>query len=313
MIASAHVWFWQSPSWRWAEFWALVIVLLPSLLALVAKHAFGQRHASVLLGLVNGRDGRWSTSKTSMLLWTYSIWFALLTILFHTKGAGLERLVFHAQYLVLLGIPAAAAVIAKGLTQQKVETGRIVSKPEQAPETNLLAGVGQLVSDDSGQPDLLDFQYFGFNLILLAYFFTRFLGHATGLPLLPDALVGLSGVSGASYVAKKGLEQDAPPTVRAVIPEAAAPGETVSIRGLNLASAEGQNVAVLVGKLAATVRSVTVGDYDTEIEAVIPLQAAEGGAALTVVSALGLKSSPHPFSVLPPAATDAALALKRIG
>ncbi|HEX6490360.1 MAG TPA: hypothetical protein VF002_03170 [Gaiellaceae bacterium] len=313
MIASAHVWFWQTPSWHWAEFWALVIVLLPSLLALLAKYVFGRRGASLLLGLVNGRDGRWSTSKTSMLLWTYSIWFAFLTILLHTEGAGLERLVFHSQYLVLLGVPAAAAVIAKGLTQQKVETGRIVSKPEQAPETNPLAGIGQLVSDDSGQPDLLDFQYFGFNLILLAYFFTRFLGHATGLPLLPDSLVGLSGVSGASYVAKKGLEQDSPPSVRAVVPEAASPGETVSIRGVNLASPENQNVAVLVGKLAATVRSVTVGDYDTEIEAVVPMQAAEGGAALTLVSALGVKSSPHPFTVLPPAPADETLALKQIG
>jgi hypothetical protein len=289
-------------------------VSLPSILALVAKHVFGRRNASVVLGLVNGRDGRWSTSKTSMLLWTYAIWFAFLTILLHTNGAGLERMVFHSQYLVLLGIPAAAAVIAKGFTQSKVETGRIVSKPEQAPETNLLSGIGQLVSDDSGAPDLLDFQYFGFNLILLAYFFTRFLGHATGLPLLPDSLVGLSGVSGASYVAKKGLEQDSPPTVRAVVPEAAAPGEAVSIRGVMLASAESQNVAVLVGKLAATVRSVTVGDYETEIEAIVPLNAAAGGAPLTVVSAQGVKSAPHPFSVLPRVAgADAALTLTQIG
>jgi hypothetical protein len=289
-------------------------VLAPSILALVAKHVFGRRNASVVLGLVNGRDGRWSTSKTSMLLWTYAIWFAFLTILLHTNGAGLERMVFHSQYLVLLGIPAAAAVIAKGFTQSKVETGRIVSKPEQAPETNLLSGIGQLVSDDSGAPDLLDFQYFGFNLILLAYFFTRFLGHATGLPLLPDSLVGLSGVSGASYVAKKGLEQDSPPTVRAVVPEAAAPGEAVSIRGVMLASAESQNVAVLVGKLAATVRSVTVGDYETEIEAVVPLNAAAGGVPLTVVSAQGVKSAPHPFSVLPPVAgAEAALTLTQIG
>jgi hypothetical protein len=63
-----------------------------------------------------------------------------------------------------------------------------------------------LVANDSGQPDLLDFQYFGFTLILLAYFFTRFLGNeALGLPELPDTLVALSGVSTTGYLGKKGL------------------------------------------------------------------------------------------------------------
>lgn len=312
LTAASHVWFWQTPTWGWAEFWALVIVLLPSALAFVAKHVLGRSDAHFFLGLVNGRDGRWSTSKTSVLLWTYSLWFAFLTILLHTNGAGLHGSVLRPQYLALLGIPAAAAVTAKGFTQSKVEAGKIVSKPPRAAETNVLTGIGQLVSNDSGQPDLLDFQYLGFNLILLGYFFTRFLGHATALPVLPDSLVGLSGVSGASYVAKKGLEEDAPPVIRAVVPEAAAPGELISIRGVNLATPDDQGVDVLIGKVGATVRSVTVGDYVTELEVVVPLEAAPGQAPLTAISVQGLKTAPYPFAVTP-AAVDATLALTPIG
>lgn len=312
IVASGHVWFWQHPSWHWAELWALVIVLLPSLVAVLARWMFGRPNVGFVVGLINGRDGRWSTSKASMLLWTYTIWFAFVTILLHTGGVGLRHMVLHSQYLVLLGVPAATAVIAKGFTQSKVDAGRILTKPERGPETNLLTGIGQIVSDDSGQPDLLDFQYIGFTLVLLAYFFTRFLGHATGLPTLPASLVGLSGVSGAGYVAKKGVQRDTPPTVRSVVPEAAPPGEVVSIRGVNLASVENQDVAVLFGGLEGSVRSVTIGDYDTEIEGVVPFDAFEGSAPIAVVNFQGIKSAAHAF-VVSPARASAALALKRIG
>ena len=212
--SSSHLWFWQTPSWNWAELWALLVLLIVSLLPMhvVNPGGGGSTTAALFVALVNGRDGRWSTSKTSAILWTYAVWFAFISILLHTNGKGLDNSVLKQQYLVLMGLPVAAAVVAKGLVQNKVDSGVLTGKAAAAPEKGLLKGVSQLVTNDAGAPDLLDLQYFGFNLILLAYFFTRFLGHQKfGLPQLPDSLVALSGVTAAGYLGKKGLERDPAP------------------------------------------------------------------------------------------------------
>lgn len=300
VLGTMHVWFWQTPSWNWAELWSLVFLLPFTAFPIdVAKKpgaggAAGKQRTIVAIGLVNGRDGRWSTSKTTMLLWTYSVWFAFVTILLHTNGAGLEHAVLQQQYLALLGIPAGSAVAAHAITQSKVLNGKLLTKSTAAPETNVIRGFAQLVSNDVSETDLLDFQYFGFNLVLLAYFFTHFLGHqAAGLPDLPDTLVALSGVSAAAYVGKKGVEQDSPPTVRAVVPQRAAPRTTITIRGVNLATAAEKDVAVLVGNLEAHVTSVSVGDYDTTIEATVPPGAARGAATVRVVNYQGVTSATY--------------------
>ena len=213
MLAASHTWFWQTPSWNWAELWALLVLLIASFLPIRVTNPDGTTTGLPLfVALVNGTDGRWSTSKTNAVLWTYSVWFAFITILLHTNGKGLDHEVLKQQYLVLMGMPVAAAVVAKGIVQSKVDRGEITTKPPAPPERKLLAGLSQLVTNDHGAPDLLDLQYVGFNLILLAYFFTRFLGHQSfGLPHLPDSLVALSGVTAAGYLGKKGLERDPKP------------------------------------------------------------------------------------------------------
>jgi hypothetical protein len=48
--------------------------------------------------------------------WTYAVWFAFIAILLHTNGEGLEHAVLEQQYLLLLGLPVATAVVAKGIT-----------------------------------------------------------------------------------------------------------------------------------------------------------------------------------------------------
>src|SRR5581483_3948785 len=132
------VWFWETPTWNWAEFWAVLILLVPSGLALLGQ-GLGHAKARFFLGLVNGKDGRWSTSKTTVLLWTYAVWFAFIAILLHTNGAGLANAVLHQQYLVLLGIPLAAAVTAKGIVQSKTDAG-VLTKPVADPQTDPISG-----------------------------------------------------------------------------------------------------------------------------------------------------------------------------
>jgi hypothetical protein len=207
VAAASHLWFWQTPSWNWAEVWALLILL--AVWALPITIDDNGRRAPLFILLLNGTDGRWSTSKAAAVLWTNAIWLAFIAILLHTNGKGVPHEVLNQQYLLLMGLPVGAAVVAKGITQSKVDAGTLTTKSPRPPQTNVMKGIGELVCGDDGLPDMLDFQYFGFNLVLLAYFFVQFLGNQqAGLPTLPDSLVALSGVSVASYIGKKGLQKD---------------------------------------------------------------------------------------------------------
>jgi hypothetical protein len=198
-------------SWGEAEAWAVAFLLVPSAVSFFLVRVLRRRKGRFFTALINGRDGRWSTSKAGYLFWTYALLFAFLTILLHTGGEGLDDLELSEQYLLLLGLPGAAALGAKGLTQSNVDSGKVTTKPAKPndPETNPATGIGQLFSNDSGNADLMDSQYLAFNLLLLGYFLTQFLAaESTTLPTLPDTLVGLAGVSAASYLGKKGLEND---------------------------------------------------------------------------------------------------------
>jgi hypothetical protein len=304
-LAAEHMWFWQSPSWNWAECWALVALLIFSLLPVdvESKSGPGDRggkrvKTTLIVAVLNGRDGRWSTSKASALFWTYAVWFAFIAILLRTNGSGIAHAMLKDQYLALMGLPVGAAVVAKGLTQSKVESGKLATKTLGGAETNPARGLGQLVSDDSGQPDLLDLQYFGFNLILLGYFFTRFLGHqSAGLPHLPPSLVALAGVSVAGYLGKKSLQKDTAPVITLIWPAPATRGRPITIRGANLAAAQDttEDVGVRFGRLTIMPDSIDAGDDATAaaITATVPADAPLGRTPVRVVTSRGPSSEPY--------------------
>ena len=212
MIAS--IWFWDRPSWGWSEAWAVAFLLSPSLISFLAVRFGRKENARFFLALVSGKDGRWSTSKAGYLLWTYAIAFAFLAILIHDHGQGLENIDLNEEYLLLLGIPAGAALAAKGITENGIDTGKLTKTHSRGAtngvETSPVDGVGQLLSKDSGKADLMDSQYLIFNGLLLAYFLTAFLEEPSAdLPTLPKTLVALGGVAGATYVGKKALQTEA--------------------------------------------------------------------------------------------------------
>jgi hypothetical protein len=84
-----------------------------------------------LWGIIVGKDWRWSTSKCMFALWTYILLFALIALIFFypegfkkllSGGAGLG-------YLILIGSPAAAAVLAKASTSAGVTNGDVIKSP----------------------------------------------------------------------------------------------------------------------------------------------------------------------------------------
>ena len=200
---------------------------------------------------------------------------------------------------MLLGIPAAAAVGAKTITEAKVDAGAITTKTPRGPETNLVKGISQIFANDNKRTDLLDSQYFGFSLILLGYFLFRFMSNPDmGLPDLPDALLALSGVSAAAYVSKKGLaEGTVNPEIRSVIPATGSAGDTIRVRGINLATATASGVAILFGDLEGAATTTAVDAFGASITTTVPSTATPGIVDLRVVAYDGRKTEPTQFTV----------------
>lgn len=123
---------------------------------------------------------------------------------------------------LLLGLPIATAVFAKAsakVRQNKADQnlplpgqpGTVVAAKDpvnSSDHVGVVAGLGQVVSNDLGDVDLLDAQYAIFNMLLAAVFLVLLLtrGVEDGLPQLPETLLILSGVTSGSYVVKKHLE-----------------------------------------------------------------------------------------------------------
>jgi hypothetical protein len=223
--------------------------------------------------VVLGEDGRTSTSKTFVFLWTLLVGWALVSLLIagellaaHSCTAGKTAEAIKActakhddvgllqlgwmhflkvglvgSYAVLLGIPAVAAVAAKGITQGKVSKGALI-KPNFQPKQGS-RGIGprvaQIFSSDDGATDIGDFQYMIFNLILAVYFVSNFVKPtATGLPTIPDTLLGLTSVSAALYVGKKAASNKSireEPRITNVFPGVLRPGGKFSVIGNGLA------------------------------------------------------------------------------
>ncbi len=194
--------------------------------------------------LVMGADGRASTSKLQAVLWTFAVFYAFLFLLVWGRSLGCDKeglssediaacnraadsrtsfteiagRELQADYYVLLGFPLGVAVAARALTTAKVASGTITKTPNEE-SSGVAQGLREIISNDWGETDLLDFQYFAFNLLTLAFFWMEFLTNpAQGLPDLPATLIGLSGLSAAAYTTRKALQEDVRPGVSAVIP-----------------------------------------------------------------------------------------------
>ncbi|MFB9239403.1 IPT/TIG domain-containing protein [Plantactinospora siamensis] len=189
-----------------------------------------------LKSLVVGADGRASTSKLQAALWTYAVLFVLVymvvlgrTPLAPTSGgrygdafAAFLAAGFRPEYVALLGLPVAGAVAAQGITTGKVVSQQLLKAPPTA-RPGVARGLAETVSNDAGETDLLDLQYFGFNAIALLYFFVSFattsaVDPGRGLPTIPATLLALSGVSTTAYLVKKQLESGLAPVITAVTP-----------------------------------------------------------------------------------------------
>jgi hypothetical protein len=205
--------------------------------------------------VILGQDNRVSTSKVQLALWTVALAYALLVMAFHDAVYPPQSL--DPRYLLLLGFPAGAAVSAKAITTGQINNGNSSKTTISAKGKSLGTAISEIVSNDQGDLDLGDAQYFVFNLVGLTAFFIAFFHSPVSLPVLPDTLVGLTSASAAAYVAKKATSGAAPApplTLTAISPQKGAAGTPVSVFGsglMNTASADARRPEVTIGGLTA--------------------------------------------------------------
>jgi hypothetical protein len=252
----------------WAVVFSSAIVWVAFLLLGAAASAPAKEHDLGWVSVVLGADGRLSTSKATVWLWTFGVGYALLFV----AGVGIfvnaQEPLFPASwddYLILLGGPFAAGVLAKFAVVTKFNNGTIgktvvpglaqatalgpVAAPPPAPggpgvaTTTSEASVADIVNNDDGALDVVDSQYVLFNLIAFAYAMGVFLSNNFNsdvtvdkylLPGIPAQLLALVGASAATYVANKSIQKDAPGISSAHPSVDVAAGTSVLLTGVNL-------------------------------------------------------------------------------
>lgn len=261
------------------------------------------QHGLFFRGLVLGKDGRWSTSKLQVLLWTYALLFALASI-FLADLLGVEEGVRSLEdqesedwdiYLVLLGGPFAALVLAQGIISTKAAEGKI-AKTATAPTTGVVQGLTEVISNDAGETDIVDLQYFLFNVLALLVFLISFVPDlAGGLPELPSFLAVLTGASAATYVGKKAAEREQP-SITAVLPAKARPGGKLEIWGRSLVlgelSAKDREPLISIGSTAIEDVSIvddTLSGLD-HLRCTLPEETAVGADTLRIVTRAGVSA-----------------------
>jgi hypothetical protein len=241
--------------------------------------------------VIIGADGRVSTSKTVVYVWTFVFASALVILTSMVVFGHLKpNQAFHTgsswdAYLVLLGGPFASAVIAKGVvsyqTQQdpSAKSGTSAAADTANPMSASVEGqpsATDIVNGDSGSPSLVDTQYSIFSLIAILYFVGRFIAnldnYAAGavtaaksvwLPQIPSALLGLTSLAALTYVGNKAVQTQGLRVV-SFSPNPSPPNSRVRAALVNLpATATQANTTVLVTDAAGSTQPYGTAAVDT--------------------------------------------------
>jgi hypothetical protein len=213
-----------------------VIVTTLALAGTLLFLSWAKRKSGGLNSMLIGKDNRFSTSQTQVAMWTMSIVWAVLFLILKVPfgkpggfGSSFEQL--DIPYMILLGGPFAAAALSRDAIGRKVDAGEV--QKTIAAETSL----SDVISDDNGNPDIVDVQFFLFNVAALVFFIVAFTHKPSELPAIPLGLVGLTGVAALAFTGNKLTAQNAP-TITSITKRLGTggirPGEEVLVLGSNL-------------------------------------------------------------------------------
>lgn len=244
-----------------------------------------------------GSDNRFSTSLAQLGIWTLAAGTAFAFLLGRAmfEGEPLETVLPGGtwdDYLILLGGPFAAAVLAKGLVSYKLDAGTLQKSESPRPE------LSQITTNDQGSLDLVDNQYLLFNVIALGYFVVV-VGKSATLPTIPPTLLAMTSGTAALYVANKAAQRNTP-LITTVTPSSAAPGDLVTVLGANFDPADRRDVE---RRITLTISGVERTIYshdssDTRFVFQVPSVAPPGMQTLKITSSAGVETEPHDLEIL---------------
>lgn len=212
-------------------------------------------------------------------------------------------------YLVFLGGPFAAAVMAKVTVSNAVAGGNDQRSIAVSPRP------ADVFSDDDGNTDLVDLQYVAFNVLVAAIVVVQFT-HAPGYgaPAVPDFLAALTGTSAATYVANKALVSGNTPTVDRLTPATTRAGGQVVALGANLiAQGETKPPKVFLNTGAVFINNgvgVAVTDDPPRPDQAtfrVPPGSPACTASVTIRTPSGLSANPSTLMIVPDSITASSL------
>jgi hypothetical protein len=119
-----------------------------------------------VLKFVVGDDGRPSTSKLQWFLWTVVIIFSYIAVystrVWYGNSATITEI--PQNLLIAMGLSVTTMVAAKGITASYVASGQVV-KPELSNTQKEKVGLGPILQNDDGTPDLSKSQIMAWTLI----------------------------------------------------------------------------------------------------------------------------------------------------
>ena len=235
----------------------IFVAVILGLLELVARQdSVVERRGLGFLQVILGADGRISTSKTVVALWTMLFAMALVQLTGMTVFAGLPVAAAFGSdwnsYLLLLGGPFASAVLAKGITVAQLSndpTAKSVTAAagstaiSTATPTAATPSPADLVTDDGGTTSLPDTQYVVFSLVAIIFFVGAFVRNIVlyaygaqpgiALPQIPPTLLGLTSLAALTYVGHKAVPNQGLRMVT-MLPNPVGPGQELTITLANL-------------------------------------------------------------------------------
>ena len=186
--------------------------------------------------LVEGADGRPSTSKLQWFLWTVVVVFSYMAVYAARVQKGHFEVITEipANILIAMGLSLGTMTAAKGITVQYVAKGKVVKDKVDPKRDTKDAGLSSVVRDDDKYLDLSKIQMMAWTLVAIGVYLIRVV-HEIGLdlPALPDidaALMVLMGLGQGAYLGKK-LVSTTAPRLNGLSPGSGKPGTEITITG----------------------------------------------------------------------------------
>lgn len=189
--------------------WWIISTLALLGLAVVIGKVTTKRYLGIL---IDGR-GRYSLTHFQTVLWTIVILSSALGVLI-SIGFDPAKFEFPKVLLGLMGISAGSAVLATGVKGAKDAPGSTANvaragtfQPTGGPPTTITPSFAQIWLEEEGDMadkvvNITKYQNFIFTLVIVGFYVT-IAWKEGALPVLPENVVWLIGISHAGYVGAK--------------------------------------------------------------------------------------------------------------